>query len=310
MIRTRFAPSPTGDLHAGGAWTALASHLVAKRSGGESILRIEDIDTPRVLPGSRERIEEDLAWLGFTFDEGSNGEGPYAPYAQSERTARYTQALEKLSALGLTYPCDCSRAEIARVASAPHSGEETVYPGTCRNADPHRAFKRPPAIRIKVPENVTLQLIDTVQGGYAQHVHRDIGDFVLQRGDGIFSYQLAVATDDSEMNITDVVRGADLLSSTPRQLLLLDLLQKKTPERYWHVPLVISPRGERIAKRVREATIRSLRDSGVQPETILGELAHGLGVALDPSPVSLRELEAGATPVRFSTAAWPIPPSW
>lgn len=310
MIRTRFAPSPTGDLHIGGAWTALASHLVAKRNMGQSILRVEDIDTPRILEGSRERIEDDLTWLGLTFDEGADDRGPYAPYAQSRRTDRYAAALAQLQSQGLLYPCDCSRAEIARIASAPHAGEETIYPGTCRDADPNRPFKRPPSIRLRVPKDATVQFIDRIQGRYEQNVYASVGDFVLQRADGIFSYQLAVAIDDSHMAISDVVRGADLLPSTPRQLLLLDLLHLPKPERYWHVPLVVSRGGERIAKRVREATIRSLRESGISPEAILGELAHGLGLAPDPSPVSVNALEQTSSALLFSKNAWALPPNW
>ena len=160
MITTRFAPSPTGDLHLGGAWTALASWALARASsGGRTVLRIEDIDTPRVVRGSAERIIEDLAWLGFDWDEG--------PVYQSRRTAVYEQALARLEDAGLIYPCDCSRAEIARAASAPHAGEEgkeTLYPGTCRDAPRDRAFKRPPAVRLRVPDGIKIAFEDAVRG--------------------------------------------------------------------------------------------------------------------------------------------------
>ena len=140
-VRTRFAPSPTGDLHLGGAWTALATWVVARRAGGECVLRIDDLDGPRVVAGSRARIEEDLRWLGLVWDDG--------PYLQSERTDAYERAIAKLVARGLVYPCDCSRTEIERIASAPHPGEERIYPGRCRDLDPRRPMRREPALRAR-----------------------------------------------------------------------------------------------------------------------------------------------------------------
>src|SRR5258708_1442103 len=180
-VRTRFAPSPTGDLHLGGAWTALASWVLARRAGGTHVLRIEDIDTPRVVAGSQARIEGDLRWLGLDWDEG--------PLRQSERGASYEAAIAKLAARGLVYPCDCSRAEIARAASAPHPGEEAAYPGLCRDLDPARPMKRAPALRVRVPdEEVAFE--DAVVGVVAQNLARDVGDFVLRRGGGGVSDQL------------------------------------------------------------------------------------------------------------------------
>src|SRR5262245_54378312 len=151
-MRTRFAPSPTGDLHLGGAWVALASWVLARASGDGFIVRVEDLDGPRVLPGSRERILEDLRWLGLHWDEGPDVGGPHGPYVQSERGAIYEGLLARLDALGVTYACDCSRAEIQRAASAPHAGEELVYPGTCRDAGDGRSLKRAPSVRLRVPE--------------------------------------------------------------------------------------------------------------------------------------------------------------
>ena len=245
MIRTRFAPSPTGDLHVGGAWTALASWALArKHAGGASIMRVEDIDTPRVVAGSEARILEDLAWLGLDYDESDT---------QSKRIAIYEDALAKLKAAGLTYECDCSRAEIARAASAPHPGEELVYPGTCRDAPPDREMKRAPAIRLRVPERSTVAFDDGVRGHIEQRIDLEVGDFVLRRGDGVFAYQLVVALDDALMNITDVIRADDLLASTPRQILLLRLLGFTATDipRYAHVPLFVASDGERLAKRTR-----------------------------------------------------------
>ena len=211
-VRTRFAPSPTGDLHLGGAWTALASWVLARReAGGSHVLRVEDLDRPRVVAGSEARIEDDLRWLGLDWD----GE----PVRQSERSAAYEEAIAALASQGLVYPCDCSRAEIARAASAPHAGEETVYPGLCRDRDPARAMKRPPSLRIRVPDAV-IAYDDAVAGRVEQNLARDVGDFVLRRGDGIHAYQLAVTVDDLAAGVTDVVRGADLIPSTPRQIWL------------------------------------------------------------------------------------------
>jgi glutamyl-tRNA synthetase len=293
-VRTRFAPSPSGDLHVGGAWTALASWEVARRAGGRVVVRVEDIDTPRVVRGSAARILEDLEWLGLGWDEGPDAAGPCAPYTQSERAPLYEAALAGLGARGLTYLCDCSRAEIARVASAPHAGEETRYPGTCRDKDPERKMKRDPAVRVRVPEGV-VEFDDGVLGHYAQDVAGVVGDFVLRRGDGVFAYQLAVTVDDLTMDITDVVRGEDLVGSTPRQLLLAGLLGGRAP-RYWHVPLVVATDGARLAKRTPGGTIRELREAGFKREEIVGPLRAGLGL--------------DATPIDWPTRPWPIPPAW
>ena len=306
MIRTRFAPSPTGDLHAGGAWTALASWALARHHGGATVLRVEDIDTPRVVAGSAARIEEDLAWLGLDWDEG--------PFVQSERLALYEDALAKLDAAGLTYPCDCSRAEIARAASAPHAGEERVYPGTCRDAPRDREMKRAPAIRLRVPADTEIAFDDAVHGRVVQRVDREVGDFVLRRGDDVFAYQLVVALDDAAMRITDVVRADDLLASTARQILLMRLLgygEADVP-RYAHVPLVVAPGGDRLAKRTRGATIRELRARGFSREDVIGALATGLGlVPGEPRPLSPREVAAAlAPPSSWRRTPWELPAAW
>jgi len=252
--RTRFAPSPTGDLHVGGALCALASHAIARADGGTFVVRMEDLDPPRVVAGSAERILDDLAWLGLEGDEGPRAGGPCAPYVQSARFSLYAGALAELEAAGLTYLCDCSRAEISRVASAPHEGEDAVYPGTCRAADPSRAMRRPPAVRFR--------------GG------ADVDDFVLRRGDGVFSYQLAVSVDDLAMAIACVVRGADLAPSTPRQLAIMRALGAREDEvpRYVHLPLVRDARGERISKRTAGARVRALREGGVSAREVLDAL--------------------------------------
>jgi glutamyl-tRNA synthetase len=163
-----------------------------------SILRVEDLDTPRVVKGSEDAIVEDLLWLGLDWDERTP--------RQSERADAYAQALAKLEALGLVYPCDCSRTDIALVAHAPHAGEESVYPGTCRDKDPARTMKRPPALRVRVPDE-TISFVDGAMGDTAQNLAREVGDFVLRRGDGVYAYQLAVVVDDAAGEVTHVVRG-------------------------------------------------------------------------------------------------------
>ena len=297
-MRARFAPSPTGDLHLGGAWTALASWSLARALGGTTVLRMEDIDTPRVVRGSAERIAEDLAWLGLDWDEGPAQGGPYAPYTQSERTPIYDRALAELGSAGLVYPCDCSRAEISRVASAPHAGEELIYPGTCRDSPKDREMKRSPALRLRVPDGAMVVFDDLARGRVEQHVDVSVGDFVLRRGDGVYAYQLVVAVDDAAMRISHVVRADDLLASTARQILLMRLLgttEQDIPS-YVHVPMVVAPDGDRLAKRVGSATIRELRAKGVTAEEIRRELAKALGL---PGP-----------PSEWRNDPWPIPAGW
>jgi len=291
VLRTRFAPSPTGDLHVGSAWTALASWELARRAGGAVVVRVEDIDPPRVVRGAAKKILDDLRWLGLVWEEGPDVGGPCAPYTQSSRTPLYEAVLDGLASRGLTYPCDCSRAEIARVASAPHAGEELVYPGTCAAADPTREMKRAPAIRLRVPAG-SVGFEDGVLGPFAHDVKEAVGDFVLRRGDGVFAYQLAVTVDDAAMRISDVVRGADLLSSTPRQILLARMLGAPAP-RYWHVPLVGATDGTRLAKRTPGGTIRELREAGFAAEEIVQTLREGL--------------HANG---RWRTDPWPIPAAW
>jgi glutamyl-tRNA synthetase len=298
-VRTRFAPSPTGDLHLGGAWTALASWVLARQAGGAHVLRVEDLDAPRVVAGSEARIVEDLRWLGLDWDEG--------PIRQSGRNDLYEEAIAKLAAQGLTYPCDCSRAEIARVASAPHPGEEVVYPGLCRELDAAREMKRAPALRVRVPDE-TIVCEDCVVGTVRQNLAREIGDFVLRRGDGVFAYQLAVIVDDLDMGITDVVRGADLVASTPRQIWLARSLGARPP-RYAHLPLVVAPDGSRLEKRTRGASVRELRERGVSAERIVGHLAFGLGLSPTSAPATPRAVveQLVTPPPHWPRESWRIP---
>jgi len=296
-LRTRFAPSPTGELHLGGVWTALASWVVARREGGQCLLRVEDIDLPRVVPGAEVRIQDDLRWLGFDWD------GDIV--RQSHRGTAYESAIATLAAQDLIYPCDCSRAEIARVASAPHAGEESVYPGTCRDRDPTRKMKRPPSLRVRVPDEVVVY-DDVIAGRVQQNLARDVGDFVLRRGDGVFAYQLAVVVDDVASGITDVIRGSDLVGSTPRQTWLMRALGARPP-RYAHLPLVVAGDGTRLEKRHQAASVRAVRDDGVPAAQIIGRLAHGLGLMPTGAPATPHEVarESSGRAIVWRREPWP-----
>lgn len=310
--RGRFAPSPTGDLHLGSAATALVTWLAAREVSGRLLLRIEDLDGPRVVAGSAERHAEDLHWLGLDWDDGPDRGGDVGPYRQSERSAHYEAAVRHLGERGLLYFCDCSRAEVARIASAPHAGEEGPrYPGLCRaHGLAERAWRRSPAVRLAVPER-TVAVVDRFQPPFRQDVQGCVGDFVLKRGDGVYSYQLAVVVDDLAMGVTEVVRGADLLSSAPRQILLAELLEGRAPD-FAHAPLVVSSDGSRLAKRARGVSLRDHRAAGRRPGRVLAALAEMLGL-LEPGEadeVSPAELLAasrlerlrGRSEVRVPTA--------
>lgn len=226
----RFAPTPSGYLHFGSLVAALASYLDARSVGGRWLLRMEDLDPPREVPGAQDAILSTLESYGLQWD----GE----PVRQSQRHAEYQALVERLLQQGLAYACTCSRKQL--------QGHHGIYPGTCRDAGhaPHNA-----AIRLRVPE-LSYGFIDRVQGEYRQHLGREIGDFVIRRRDGFYAYQLAVVLDDAWQGVTDVVRGADLLDSTPRQLYLQELLGLAQP-RYLHVPLIIQPDGHKLGKSYR-----------------------------------------------------------
>ena len=279
MVRGRFAPSPSGRMHLGNLFCALLSYLSVKSRGGEWILRIEDLDTARCRPEYARQVEEDLRWLGLAWDEGGSAGGPDAPYFQSERTALYEAALARLRGMGLVYPCFCTRAQL-HAASAPHREDGlTVYPGTCRGLTAEdiarrEAAGRKGALRLRVPEE-TVTFTDGHLGEVTEYLPTDCGDFLLRRSDGLFAYQLAVVVDDAAMGVTEVVRGADLLSSTPRQLLLYELLGWEAPE-FYHFPLLLSPDGRRLSKRDGDLGLGALRER-YTPEEIIGKLAYLAG---------------------------------
>jgi len=274
LFRTRLAPSPTGLLHLGNARTFLVNWWMARAAGGEVVLRIEDLDRSRVKDGFVERQIEDLEWLGLDWDEG--------PVTQSARTDTYAAAFETLREQGRAYPCACSRREIRAAAAAPHASDEgPSYPGTCRGrfADEDEArvaAGRRPAWRFVVdPGEVAFD--DRCRGPISLDPAVVGGDFVLRTVDEVWSYQLAVAVDDAAMGITEVVRGDDLVSSTPRQIILLRALSLPAP-RYTHLPLVLDANGERMAKRRGDTELTTLRERGVPADEVVAFLARRSGV--------------------------------
>lgn len=305
--RGRFAPSPTGSLHLGSAVTALFAAAAARRAGGSIVCRVEDLDPPRTVPGAEAEQARDLAWLGFRFDESPERGGPAGPYRQSERLAIYDAAIEALARGGHTYLCDCSRAEIARVASAPHDGEDGPrYPGTCaRFGMARRELKRPPAVRVRVPDG-TVFYEDAVLGTVGADVAATAGDFVLRRGDGVFAYQLAVVVDDVAMGMTEVVRGDDLRSSAPRQAFLARLLGAEPP-RYLHVPLLVGADGARLAKRSASSTVAGQRALGRQPHEILATLAEAYGQTFPRGADAIAALSTTFDPRRFPAGPVRVP---
>lgn len=296
-FRGRFAPSPTGRIHLGNARSALLGWLQARAAGGQFLLRIEDLDRARCRPAFLEDLYRDLSWLGLDWDE--------PPLVQSQREALYQEALERLERAGRVYPCFCTRAEISRAASAPHglSDEGPRYPRTCASLSDEertlRARTRPPALRFRVaPGEWCFE--DGVYGRTCQDVDAAVGDFVVRRNDGVASYQLAVVVDDAASGITDVLRGDDLLSSTPRQLQLYQALGH-TPPRFWHVPLVLGEDGKRLAKREGAFAVAELRERGLPVERVLGLLAAWSGLG-EGEPLTLDELVRRFRPERLPRA--------
>ena len=288
-IRGRYAPSPTGRIHLGNASTALLAWLSVRARGGGYVMRIEDLDAPRVVPGALDALLADLAWLGIDWDEG--------PHVQSERRAIYDDAFEELRARGRVYPCFCSRRDIQAAASAPQApGDEVVYPGTCRALDPDAAGVRiargdTHAWRFRVGPDDLPGFDDEVCGRF-EPPPGSIGDFVVRRADGVPAYQLAVVADDAAMRISEVVRARDLLASTSRQLLLYGALGFAPPA-FAHVPLLLGADGVRLSKRHHGVTLAELRDEGTRPEAIVGRLAKLVGLTKTEAPITARSLVDG-----------------
>ena len=289
-VRGRFAPSPSGRMHLGNLFAALLAWLDIRSLGGEMLLRMEDLDPDRCKPAYLDLLADDLTWLGVDWDLGWRaGE---SEYCQSSRTAHYAEAFQKLADRGLVYPCYCSRKELL-AASAPHAADGArVYDGRCRDLTPAQREElerqgRRPAWRVRVPAR-EIAFTDGNFGPQTQRLDSDCGDFILRRSDGVYAYQLAVAEDDGRMGITRVVRGWDLLSSTARQIWLLEELGYQPPD-YCHLPLLCAPDGRRLSKRDRDLDMGVLRQR-YTPEALAGRLAHMAGLIDRPEPVKPYEL--------------------
>ena len=281
IIKGRFAPSPTGRMHLGNVFSALLSWLSAKSQGGTWLLRIEDIDPQRSRQEYAELIMDDLHWLGLDWDEG--------PYYQSERGDIYEHYLKQLTDNGLTYPCYCTRADIL-ATQAPHESDgRVVYKGTCRNLAPG-VKTGPAAIRMKVPSEGKgiLSFTDGHYGMQTIDLTTHCGDFIVRRKDGAWAYQLAVVVDDALMGINEVVRGCDLLLSSPQQIYLAQLLGFAPPH-FTHLPLLCNKQGQRLSKRDQSLDMAALRTSNT-PEEIIGMLAHAAGLQQSNEPITAQEL--------------------
>ena len=277
----RFAPTPSGRMHLGNVFAALVAWLSVRKDDGHMVLRMEDLDTQRTSAEFAQVLREDLLWLGLDWDEETQ--------PQSQRSQIYQEYFEKLEAMGLLYPCYCTRSQLHNV-NAPHMSDGTyVYAGTCRNLDEAQraAFGRSPAWRVMVPsQEWTVE--DKIQGTYTENLATHCGDFVVRRADGVYVYQLAVTIDDGLAGVNQVVRGMDLLSSAPRQMYLQSLLGFSHPE-YAHVPMLLAPDGRRLSKRDKDLDLGYLREH-TTAEKLIGVLAHSAGLLDNPESISAKEL--------------------
>ena len=279
----RFAPTPSGRLHLGNILCAMLAYLSARSKGGRFLLRIEDVDIPRCPRRLAQQCIDDLSWLGFTWDE--------APLYQSDRGDVYAAALDRLAEGGHTYPCFCTRAQLMSLA-APNLGDtQVIYQRTCAHLSPEEAVEkakiRAPAIRLRVPDE-DVSFTDGLFGLQTENLERDCGDFILRRSDGLYGYQLAVVVDDAMSDVTEVVRGRDILSATPRQLYLQRLLGADAPA-YVHIPLLVDAQGRRLAKRDKDLDLTALAQR-FTPADILGMLAYSAGLLDEVRPVTLEGL--------------------
>lgn len=269
--RGRLAPSPTGYLHLGHAATFWTAQERCRAQGGALVLRVENLDRERCKQAYADAMIEDLRWYGLIWQEGPDIGGNGVPYVQSERIAFYERAWRQLAAAGDIYPCTCTRRDVELAIGAPHQGEhEAIYPGTCRPTQKERANVeafRAVNWRFRAPTGDTIRFEDRAAGTQAFRAGGDFGDFVVWRKDGLPSYQLAVVVDDVAMEITEVVRGEDLLLSTAQQILLYRALDLSPPA-FYHCPLITDTAGRRLAKRSGAHSLRALRAAGVDPATL------------------------------------------
>ena len=279
----RFAPTPSGRLHLGNILCAMLAYLSVRSKGGRFLLRIEDVDIPRCPRSLARQCIDDLRWLGFTWDE--------EPLYQSDRSDVYRDVLDRLTDAGHTYPCFCTRAQLMSLA-APNLGDtQVIYQRTCANLTAEEAVEkaktRAPAIRLRVPDE-EITFTDGLFGRQRENLARDCGDFILRRSDGLYGYQLAVVVDDAISGVTEIVRGRDILSATPRQLHLQRLLGYDTPN-YIHIPLLVDHQGRRLAKRDKDLDLTALAQR-FTPEDILGMLAYSAGLLEEVRPMTLEAL--------------------
>ncbi len=288
MIVGRFAPSPSGRMHLGNIFTALIAWLSVRSQNGKMLLRIEDLDPDRSKQVFIDALYHDLQWLGLDWDE----EMPL----QSTRSAVYEEYFSYLP----TYPCFCTRNEL-HSANAPHASDgRTIYAGTCRNLAPSDYKERKPSWRVKVDDGL-IAFEDGICGRVEQDLSRDWGDFIVRRSDGVYAYQLAVVCDDALGGVTEVVRGNDLLSSTPAQLWLYDQLGFSAPK-FYHVPLLVAPDGRRLSKRERDLDISELKKR-MSAEEIIGRLAHYANLRAEDTPITAKDLCSSFSWEKLSNSA-------
>jgi glutamyl-tRNA synthetase len=288
-VRGRLAPSPTGAQHVGNARTFLLAWLSARAAGGSLVLRMEDIDSPRIKPWAAQQALDDLRWLGLDWDAGPDRGGPDAPYVQTERVAMYAAALERLKEAEAVYPCTCTRSDVEAAASAPHVGQEgPAYPGTCasRSARNAATLDRPYCWRFRM--SGVDEFADRAFGRQVAELS-SLGDFVVSKADGTPAYQLAVVVDDHAMEVTEVVRGADLLPSTFRQRALYRFFEW-TPPAFAHMALVVGADGRRLAKRHGDTRLSVLREAGRDARTLIGFLAKSCGLIPEEQAIAPAEL--------------------
>ncbi|MCH9647094.1 MAG: tRNA glutamyl-Q(34) synthetase GluQRS [Deltaproteobacteria bacterium] len=331
LPRGRYAPTPSGHLHIGNARTALVAWLSVRAAGGSFVMRVEDLDGPRTLPGLAEAVLEDLAWMGLDWDEGPDLGGAFAPYTQSQRFSHYQEALAKLAAAGYLFPCSLSRKDLRQLATAPHGPGIFGGPKPPSAVPPYPKFLRPEhaapgqlaadwfetfllgdgsaqAIRFRVHDRL-VSYSDLLQGELQEQVDEAVGDFVLKRKDGVWAYQLAVVVDDIAMGINEVVRGVDLIDSTARQIQLIEALGGDRPT-YGHVPMVLNEDGDKLSKRNDALTIGSLREIGIDPRALIGALAHSLGLRDTSAPCAAGELVTDFSWQRLHREDWRMPDSF